>query len=278
MKKIILTITLIGLSVLLNAQNSFPTENAIWNYTVRASNWLSGWEGQRNVYYTICGDTIIDSNIYSKFYTTYDTVICGENLKKFLGYFRQDDQKVYFTPSSSGQEFLLYDFGLSIGDTFHIEYAFWESDGYGYRNGYHDFMNDFGENRTVVISNIEFENGIKKIVLGSGVYDIWHEGIGSIYGLFHTGTIEALDGYSFGFSLNCLKHNDTVKYVNNPKCNQCFCPSVNIAEHSISNIINIYPNPVKDNLNIETTENTEIKSINVYTIDGKLIETSKYSF
>jgi len=242
------------------AQNSFPTSNAIWNYKVTASDWFSGKQGERNVYYTICGTDTINDIVYSKLYTTFDTIICGENLGQFLGYFRQNGEKIYFLPyvyyfepgygwrSEFGSEFLLYDFGLSIGETIDLDYGFyyrfWNNDKIK-----HEFIEQY---KRLIVNNIYIVNGKKVIDLGE---DIWYEGIGSIFGLFHKG-MPALDGYSFGFILNCFKYNDTVKYLNNSDCNKCFCKNyVDIKEHikDFDNI-NIYPNPTTGELRIMNYE------------------------
>ena len=271
--RIILAITLIGLTAFANAQNSFPTNNAIWNYKVRAENWLSGVNGSANVYYSICGDTIFNNTTYNKLYTTLDTTICGENSGQFLGGLRQDEQKVYFY-CAQFREFLLYDFGLSIGDTMDIDYGFYYS--FWSNNNKHEFMEQY---QRLVVNNIQIVNGIKIFSLSQdfGQDIIWYEGIGSINGLFHKG-IPTLDGYSFDFTLNCFKHNDIVEYLSNPDCNKCFCRNyVGIKENTMNNV-NIFPNPTKDILNIDIPENINIKSITIYSIDGKLIAKKKYSF
>jgi len=51
-----------------------------------------------------------------------------------------------------------------------------------------------------------------------------------------------------------------------------------VREVEVSKQIFIFPNPTKDILNIELQENIEIKSISIYSIDGKLVEKNRYSF
>jgi len=270
----------------MTAQECFPANNAVWNYSVGASDMFSGESREKNIYYTICGDTIVDGNIFNKLYTTLDSVVCGEHLEKFLGCFRQDEQKVFFMPyykaysiypAYFGPEFLLYDFGVSIGDTVYIEYGFryyfWQHN--SYPKDYHHFMDNY---RILTVSNIEIENGEKKITLENG-WDIWYEGIGSIFGLFNAGRVEVTDGYFFGFSLNCFKHNDAVKYINNPECSKCFCKGfVDIKEKETDReTIKIYPSPTKDILNIAIPKNIDVKSISIYGIDGKIVYKSTHN-
>jgi len=259
---VILAVVLAGLSAGANAQNSFPTSNAIWNYKVSASDWFSNQSGEKNIYYTICGDTIVDGYTYSKLHITYDTVLCGKKLGEFLGGLRQEEQKIYFLPYS-GNEFLLYDFGVSIGDSVYINYGFryhFGGIGQGGLKDYHSFKNYA---KTLIVLNIEVKNGIKQIYLGEDAWieDIWYEGFGSVLGLFNAGRIDILDGYSFDFQLQCFKYNDTIKYMSNYECQKCFCKNVVEVKEKCFNteILNIFPNPTNDILNIEIAENVNIQ-------------------
>jgi len=258
MKRLFLKIIILCLTTSCFGQNSFPTSNAIWNYKVNAEASISGQHGEKIIYYTICGDIIVNENICNKLYINFDTILCGNNLGEFKGYFRQAEQKVYFTPyykeyydyqlgrhfpAEFGQEFLLYDFGLSVGDTIDLNYGFyyrfWRN--LNYETYYHD--HEFGHQlKRLIVNRVENENGMKKIYLGYGSdYDIWYEGMGSIFGLFHKGE-QILDGYSFGFTLNCFKHNDTIKYLYNSDCSKCFCQNyINNKKDTINrNNIQIY--------------------------------------
>jgi hypothetical protein len=293
MKKLSLLLLSFALYASVWAQNNFPTSNAIWNYSVSASDLFSSQNGTKNIYYTICGDTVIDGNVYYKLYTTLDTVLCGDNLKYFLGLFRQDGQKVYFTPYHRlnypysdylGTEHLLYDFGVSIGDTVHIDYGFryyfWQ-DNYGRQGDYHSFTEYEPIDKQLIVSNIEMgEDGMKKIYLESTgeygyEYDIWYEGMGSPLGLFRSGEMHGvLDGYDFGFSLKCFKHNDIVKYVDNSDCNKCFCQNyVNIQENTI-NKIKIYPNPTIGELRV-SGDKLHLDCIEIFDVYGRKQESRK---
>ena len=275
------------------AQNSFPTSNAIWDYTVSAEAWLSGLKGEKTIYYTICGDTTINDNVYYKLYTTLDTIICGDNLEEFKGYFRQDEQKVYFTPyykeyyapypighvaAHFGPEFLSYDFGLSIGDTIELDYGFyyrfWKYVNYTTYYHNHEFEFDV-QHRTLIVTDIGHVNGRKIINLEAidlpygQREDTWVEGMGSTHGLFFKGR-PMLDGYSFDFTLNCFKHNDTAKYVRNLDCNKCFCMNyINIKEHiNCFDNIKVYPNPTTGELQVTSYE-LQITSAEIFDVYGR---------
>jgi hypothetical protein len=51
-----------------------------------------------------------------------------------------------------------------------------------------------------------------------------------------------------------------------------------ILENKLLKNISIYPNPITDILNIDIPKNINVKSINIYSIDGKIIEKNMYSF
>lgn len=242
-------------------QNYFPTANAIWNESVQ----------DRNSYYGLLGDTIINNIPHSKLFQFSDTMLSVEKIQRYIGAIRNEEQKVFFKPMAPfgyyvGQEYieeiLLYDFGAKIGDTVWHN-AIW----------YNYFDIFFDPDSYSIIESIQIDNNRKIYsVRGPVFFNQWYEGIGSGMGVLRSITTSPLYIPPSDYELNCFKHNDTVKYLNNPTCNKCFCTSNNVLENSFSDIMNIYPNPTEDVLNINISENAEIKSISMYSIDGKLIE------
>jgi hypothetical protein len=125
-----------------------------------------------------------------------------------LGWIKQINQKVWFNNG------LLYDFGVSVGDTVYT--------GIVLNNSSKDYLPDyeFGS-RCCIIENIVYENGIKKIFTNN---DVWIEGMGSFAGIFGNNIMKCLCEDWYEFSLGCFKHNGIIKYINNV-CNSCFnCP------------------------------------------------------
>lgn len=266
MKKI--SILLFGLILHFSCfAQSFPTSNAIWNEFYHDSRITPT---NQYITYGLFGDTIINNILYNKLYTLSDTVASFESLLEYAGGFRQDEGKVFFMPGNCWNyylvhnqilqpdiEILLYDFSANVGDTVWF-----------YEHG--------GE--YCIIKNIEINNSVRAYTIethyGGG---IWHEGMGNNRGLF--GHLCGLPLSGVNWSTVCFKHNDTIKYLNKNYCNQCFCiGNSSINEIVNFDIINIYPNPAKDILTIEMTENIVLKSISIHTIDGKLIVKNKYSF
>ena len=111
MKKYVL-ILLILISVKAFSSSTFPDSNAIWNVNIEGSGPI------KEVLYGLKGDTLINDTIYNKLYTLSDTTLSNENMKDYIGGFRQEGQKVWFKPAYwTEPNILLYDFSASVGDT-----------------------------------------------------------------------------------------------------------------------------------------------------------------
>ena len=169
------------------AQNSFPTSNAIWNVKIVKENVLGHdlpppLPFNENVLYCIEGDTTINGTQYNKLYNlnyknNYDTVFIAEHVNKyiFLGGLREENQKVWFRMEN--QEYLLYDFSASIGDTV------WHNLVISNANVCYLPYNEYSYS---VIQNIQIINGIKQLYTYTnlGNANIWIEEIGGYNGLF----------------------------------------------------------------------------------------------
>ena len=247
------------------AQNSFPTSNAIWNESIYTN-------GVKHEYlYGLLGDTIINEKLYSKLFEFSDTLLLVENIRGYIGALRNEEQKVFFKPVNwEYSDILLYDFGAEVGDTV------WHNAFLNYfefqNNEYYLVEHCMEQNCFSTIKGITIENDRKIFQVSyRGWWDgSWIEGIGCERGLLRSLITKFPMFMSpYDFILNCYKHNDTVKYLNNPSCNICFCSALNITEKTYFDRINIFPNPFKDIVNIEIPNNIKIKSINIYSIDGK---------
>jgi hypothetical protein len=69
-----------------------------------------------------------------------------------------------------------------------------------------------------------------------------------------------------------IEANADVNIVSSPEdCN------LSISENKLQQIINVYPNPVKERLNIENNNNIKIEKITIFDILGKVVLSEKYS-
>ncbi|NLA23537.1 MAG: T9SS type A sorting domain-containing protein [Bacteroidales bacterium] len=263
MKKIYLIVFSLILYLGGFAQNSFPTDSAMWKVTYLDQ----GYGDQYFDLYKLIGDTIISDTTYSKLYFSHfallsDSLLDNIDPQSYLGGFRQENNKVWFKPKNwEYSNILIYDFNLNINE--YIEYYVYFSE-----NG-EFFIPSHQYPRQLYIMSIEEGNNTLIYNTGGGCGSMWYYGMGS-----NLGPLAPLYYYAIGNPCNrvlsCFKHNDTVKYLNS-FCNQCFCPFVNI-DKVITEEINIYPNPTEDILNIKVSENEKNKTISIRSIDGKLIE------
>ena len=272
MKKLYLILAMcIATSAL--AQNSFPTSNAIWNERIYVN------DRKYEKLFGLLGDTIINDVLYSTLYEFSDTILSKENIKGYIGGLRNEEQKVFFRPANweyygdGIPDILLYDFGAEVGDVVYHNAII-----YSYGNGgYADIQPHDGGGGSIIIS-ITIDENNRKVFTCSGGGSQWYEGMGSIAGVLRTiPTAEPLDGNTYSYKLDCLKHNDTVKYVNS-SCNKCFCHwLINISDYKLdNNCINIFPNPTNYELRITNYElritNYELR---IFDIIGKTVFVQK---
>jgi hypothetical protein len=268
MKKLIIILAMcIATNVL--AQNSFPTENAIWNERIKGNYRIFG----------LLGDTTFNGITYSKLYLLADTIIPEESGGLWcVGGFRNEGQKVFFKPVNwEYPDILFYDFGAEVGDTIWHN-AWMPLPSYGYQYYYQEF--EPHSNCYSIVYHITETNGQKIYDVYSSVPGLdwdnrWYEGIGSEKGILFSLPASYLMYWdpNEDFQLNCFKHNDIVKFLNNPKCNKCFCPFVNIKEETKNTEnIKIYPNPTNSQLTIKN-ERLGIVALEVKILDltGKIV-------
>lgn len=213
MKKLILMITLIGLSAFLYAQNSFPTNNAKWNVLTiwdNAYGYYSIWEHRvRTNIFSLEGEVTFDDVPYSKLLYNQD----------FCGGIREESQKVWFKMGNGGEEYLLYDFGASVGDTVWHYLAI--SDEGPDCLPFDDFAYSVIEQITVI-------DGVKHLYTyakGTNGWNdaTWIEGIGSTAGPFgHLPMWRCVCEDRYRFSLACFMHHDVIEYFNDSYCDSCF--------------------------------------------------------
>ena len=203
------------------------------------------------------GYTTIGENEYMNVYQK-DTSTTNEY--ELIGYMREEDNgKVYFYDND--KEYLLYDFGMEVGDSIKI---YWqqcyecetyirldsiteEEIGGAMRKCYHTSSNEFG-------------------FWGAPV--VWVEGIGSLDGLFYPESMTAPGGYIT--TLLCYKEKGELVYMNE-EFDDCIIGNT-LSEEEVmtgTSISKVYPNPGENILNIRTV--LPEGRIEVYDILGKVV-------
>jgi hypothetical protein len=231
---------LLGQSV--NSQD-FISEDKQWN--VRDFFW-----GQvATEIFKIEGDSVLNSISYSKVWSTFDS---GLTNFWFQGLIREAGNVVYFK-SPYGSERILYDFNLEAGDTANV------------CNLYCDVMQ-------VVVKNVDFVDylGIqrKRWELEGWTEEYWVEGIGDLFGPFHTKFLECITDNDF--SLLCFYQGNELRYIKENE-NDCFQTSVGIKEDTGEGNVILRPNPVIQGQAFEIQTDNSIKEICVFNTEGKLM-------
>lgn len=246
-------------------------------YTPMPSTVQTKWKQINTVFGTIkipldninSGDTLINNKLYQK---VYENAVVDSN---YVGAYRDDGNgKVFFIglPGSlASNEILLYDFTLEIGDTI-------------------DLIPLGNPNLTKMtplsigcawVKNVQSGLLEERKILGMkwltntghgewGYYN-WIEGLGSTRGLLTRGTPF---GWDFNFRLtNIYQLGDSIINYGYFDCDS----SVGTESFESNVQINVYPNPVKNILNIEFDQNSNLASnfhLDVISVLGKVVYSS----
>ena len=250
MKKFILTTSIVSLSLLSQAQISlFNNEvdqewREVYSYVYVDENRLQ----------EVCDkETIITKgNTIEKNAVSYFPILKTENgVTVELGYFREDGEKYYFTPTGSEEEFMLYDFGLQKGETVKIyDEFYWRQ-----KKDNEEYIHNVTDVETITDSK-----GIqrKKITLDNN--EVWIEGIGSMFGLLHSGRIVV------GSMVQLTSYKEDGALVFENICN-CTWNETSV-ENTSKNFV-VWYNSIYQKLVLTLpTDNNEIK---IFDLQGKLL-------
>ncbi len=208
-------------------------------------------------------DTVIDLKTFKKICYSGDCPTVD-----YAVFIREDSTtgKVWGYEFYHNQERLIMDLSLNVGDTFKI-----------YPNNliYYDTI--------AIVDSVYTENGLKKIRLNlnSGFnYDeklTFIEGIGTNFGIDYQVNFYALGG-GWGQSdiyLLCSYKDGFLTYKNT-FLDTCYLVWINIDEKANQQNIKVYPNPVKDVLNIEAN-NFSNKNIIIYNSLGQIVLSADFT-
>lgn len=242
---LLLTATTLTASAQFSVYHPFPDSTAFWNIWSQgccANNCPGPFINpvlQDFLYtYEMNGDTAINGLTYHKMYYSgsgHEYCSMGGTLNvwnffnnEYKGGFRQDTalRQVFFILANETSECLLYDFNLSVGDTF-VSGCSWPGD------------------CAEVISIDSVLTGShyrKRFNLNTNPPYSLIEGIGSTSGLF-----EPLCPFEYFGELKCFSQDGQILYANGPGvCNNY--AGFQIADHSVS--FTAHPNPFHHSLNV----------------------------
>ncbi len=242
MKGIILTSILFSLTILVSSQ-TFLQENKTWNVVT-----CMNFSGCGTQSFRIIGDTTIGQIEYKKLYSTSDTTLTNWNL---YGAMRENNNQVFIYNLYLETEELLYDFNLSVGDTFST--TVYTPDYVGCPINMVVTSID-----TVILENNEPRQRFN--FMG----EQWVSGIGSLYGLIYVGVVECIiDMY---YDLSCCYENNELIYQSQSFDN-CFVNTVGLDENDNDIIKSVFPNPFSQStllkFDYSSSENYHLRIISV---------------
>ncbi len=208
--------------------------------------------------YRIEGDTLLNGIIYKKLLMTEEDPAMVVNWTESK-YIREDSTKKIFQFDGTDDGELIYDFGLSVGDTVFFN----NSSIYDY-----DAIVD-------AVDSVELNDGTmrKRLALSSlhcpdwGIQEYWIEGIGGVN--LALSYINQFCIFDVGTFLRCFSNNGDFLYGN---LNGENCFIINSTNELEQTAIKIFPNPTQDILNLEYSETIKIEQLKIFDFQGQLIK------
>ena len=207
-------------------------------------------------------DTIIDGKSYKKLYSFTEREFDIETATFVCGIRENENKQVFVASYHNQQEFLLYDFSLTEGDSILAE-----------SNGEYDLYFNVTDVDTIDYNGVER----RKITLQFYNYAwvTWIEGIGNIEGLLmdwrsYTMAMDPMPNVR----LRCYEHNEECLYSDfsfDESIDDCYTSLyTGLEENETQNNILLYPNPAKERIYINTS--IPIKKITICNFLGQEIQ------
>ena len=221
----------------------------------------------------ITGDTIIENKpckILSKRYRHCDA-------RREVEYIYQEDKKLYYYDHPIARFRMLYDFGAEVGDTIEIEYWFgFDLNGEGDSIFYIRIDSiDLIEYDSIELKRFHVSYDFlfqEEVMFYESNYDqgVIIENIGSTKNLFYLNDNGICDG-SYNSGIRCFNH----PHLGLLQFGEINCDSTWLINGVNENLlldgqVEVYPNPAKDILLLESTQTVNDASIKIFSMDGKL--------
>lgn len=240
---ILLSILLLPTILLGQVINHFDNLDSKWNVakTYPAANQQNpNFVATTTTVYGFQGDTLINSELWFKLYSTSDSLFQSNLL--YHGLLREENNKVYYLDTLNQLD-TLYDFSLNVGDSFLFDL-------YGMYPEWLQVVNI----DSVQISG-DYYRRLKFAEPTMNAFDelneVWIEGIGSIHGpLFPNFPVKFSQEMPDSMLVSCTYSNNQQvwQHQSYPSCYVNIVLSVDQLELSY---FKIYPNPFMDRIHIE---------------------------
>lgn len=280
MKKLLfLFISLFPFVVFSQTREVFPKDSATWSYSFYSFRTNTTRVCRSVDHYGLFGDTLIYGKTYSKLYT-YNEDSAGltdhnpgfvYNKSFFFGAFRVDSLKVYYVDSALTKEYMLFDFGLHVGDSFYFDLP-----SYLTFPSYSRYLKVFAIDSQVVNYN-QYKRAIR---FNSSSYPEWVEGIGNWIGGFW-----GLPLGPFNYGFKCQTNHGVQLLGVSGNCACKLGSSINdwdewdivstedLEQENI--LFEAYPNPTSSAVRVNFDNKLKASQISIYSVLGEKILVSK---
>ena len=253
MKKLIYILLLLMSSMWLQAQEIVDNQK-IWS--ILTGHCLPDYTTYTTSFFKFDGDTIIDGELYQMVLISEDEF--QEEWFFYGSFIREENKKVYLR-EYFGEEGLIYDFNLQLGDTVvvnnpravsEVALVLTEIDSVETTDGYRDRWK---------LTNDEFM-----------IPEYWIEGIGSMGGVLNSST-EVFGGLCGTYILLCEEESDNTIYLN-PEYEYCYYLLLDDgADMEVQeNTFNVIYRPSNQMVELVFNEN-EKRSIHITDMQGRMI-------
>ncbi|MCO5258964.1 MAG: T9SS type A sorting domain-containing protein [Crocinitomicaceae bacterium] len=221
-------------------------------------------EANRKFYYIDNDTTVIGEYTYKNVHSYYGTDIHYSGAEQTY-LVREEGERVFWRNAFTNEDYLLYDFGLTVGDSVYVT-----PDSY-------DTMDStllICENvDTVFLFGIERQRLTMRTTNPSPYYstdiEYWLAGIGSTLGLFNSGHLNTAIVDQMDPSLYCC-HKGFNQVFQTENSNFCYGSGVSLESYLVS-FVQVYPNPTTGKITISSK--SPISGIDLYNLYGQSITT-----
>lgn len=245
------------------------TQAQVWDWNEDSLSWRisthMNFSAMQTRLYTTSGNETINDTIYRVVHPLNCFAPPGSS-SQFTFLIRQEGDSILFRYDD--QEYLMYDFGLEVGDSFDRYLCFTEGGVYPGTN-----QNQPLATATVTaIDTIEIDGEPRKrFFLEDYLWDTWIEGIGSIYSFARMDycKTDVVD------NLECFHRNGVQEYIGfHDEC----CPnnlSTQFSDFIASNNI-LFPNPISRSQAFKRSSQADHAVLSFYDSKGRLFKSVKW--
>ena len=252
--KYLIALSLIFIFTGIQSQNMIVNESGLWSTLEQH---CLPWGNSYTTYFIkFSGDTVVENKTYKK------VLKCEEETQSewsTYGLIREDEENRVFLRPVGYIEGLVYDFGVSVGDSIIALNVFINPDTLHFVVTQVDsvlLLNGYRKRVTL------FEyNNIKE--------EVWIEGVGSLFGILNSCN-DSYGGLCGGYEGLCFEEDGTLVY-RVEEYDDCYVSIITNIEDRESPKLTISPNPAKSFVNLTFSE-AGYKEIDIYNLQGvKLI-------